>query len=113
MRLRAIGLPMIPRPMKPIFSAMASSPSLVEFQVLDGGILVTQLFGQPHEALLRSPRSRVVLEAHVTAVAELFELRENIGVVDLTGPRLSTPGRVGYLDVSYEPDVLAEVRDEV
>src|SRR5215210_1795228 len=107
-----MGLPMMPSPIKPTFSAIASSPSL-EFQVFDGDVPRAQCSGKPREALLGGSGRRVVFQADVALVAELFEPGEDVRVADLAGPRLPSFGRVGDLDVPDHAYVPFERRDEV
>src|SRR5215203_3073303 len=111
MRFSAIGLPMIPSPMKPTVSAM-SLPFLGS-QIRHRNVTTTQLSGQPGEAFLGRIRGWVVLQTDVAFVAEPFQLAEDERVVDLPRAGLPTARRVGDLDVPDQADVLAKVGHEV
>src|SRR5215210_4520880 len=111
MRFSAIGLPMIPSPMKPTVSAIAL-PSL-EPQVRNRNICAPKLLRQPIQTLLCRLRRRVVFKANVAIVAEVFQGRENVRVADFAGPRLPTFRGVGDLDVPDRVDVLTQLRDQV
>src|SRR3954452_19790012 len=95
-RLRAMGLPMTPRPTKPTrsFAIRRSSPASTR--------------GSP-----RWWRGRVVLEADPAVVAEAVDRVEDEREVDLARARLAAPGRVGDLDVGDAREVLLDRRDEV
>ena len=64
-----MGLPMIPSPTKPTFSATLIS--LLEHEVFDAHVAAAQLLGDPREAVLGPLRGRVVLQAHIPVVAQL------------------------------------------
>src|SRR5215208_870682 len=104
MRFSAIGLPMIPSPMKPTVSAI--SLPFLESQVRHRNVSTTQLSGQPGEAFPGRLGRRVVFEAHVAVVAESFQLPEDERVVDLTRTRLPASRRVSELDVPDLVEVL-------
>src|SRR5215204_2169653 len=111
MRFSAIGLPMIPSPIKPTVSAIFLP--FLESQIRHRNVSSTQLPGQPGEAFLGRLGRRVVFEADVAVVAESFQLPEDERVVDLTRTRLPASRRVGDLDVPHQAEVLAQVRHEV
>src|SRR4051812_34162193 len=111
MRFSAIGLPMIPSPMKPTVSAI--SRSFLESQIRHRNVSTTQFPGQPVEAFPRRLRLRVVLQAYIAFVAESIQLAEDERVVDLTRTGLPASRRVGDLDVPDPGDELAKVRHEV
>src|SRR5919112_790897 len=111
MRFSAIGLPMIPSPIKPTASAM--SLPFPESQVRHRNVVPAQFFGQPGEALRGRLRGRVVFEADVALVAEPFQLTEDEGVVDLARAWFPAARGVGDLDVPDQADVLAQVGHEV
>src|SRR3712207_5522740 len=103
MRFRAMGFPMIPRPMNPTFSAILTL--LLELEFPDAHVAGAQRFGDPREAVLGSFGRGVVLQAHVAVVAELLEDAQDVRVVDLPRARLPSPRRVRHLHVPYPSDV--------
>src|SRR3712207_5151641 len=111
MRLRAMGLPMIPSPTKPTFSAILSL--LLKLEISDAHLAAAHPFGDPREAVLGSVGGGVVLQAHVPVVADLLERAEDKSVVDLARPRLPAAGRVRHLYVPDGARVLAQVRHQV
>src|SRR5215217_5472134 len=98
-----MGLPMIPKPMKPTFSAILSL--LLEPEISDAHVAAAQTFGYPREALLRPLGRGVVFQSHVAVVAELLEDAEDVRVVNLPRARLPSPRRVSHLHVPYLPNV--------
>src|SRR5215211_1325587 len=96
MRLRAMGLPMIPSPTKPTFSAISL---LLKLEVFDARVAAAHPFRDPREAVLGSVRGGVILQAHVPVVADLLERAEDEGVVDLARTRLPAARRVRHLHV--------------
>src|SRR3712207_3829870 len=112
MRLRAMGLPMIPSPTKPTFSAIFSS-LLLELEVFGAHLATARPFGDPREAVLGPVGGGVVFEADVPRVADLFERAEDVRVADLARPRLPATRGVRHLHVPDAAGVLPQVRHQV
>src|SRR3712207_6074740 len=112
MRLRAMGLPMIPSPTKPTFSAIFLS-LLLELEVFGADVATAHPFKDPREAVLGSLSGGVVFEADVPSVAYLFERTEDVRVVDLPRPRLPAARRVSHLHVPDAASMLPQVRYQV
>src|ERR671916_2704903 len=97
MRFLAMGLPMIPKPMKPTFSAILSL--LLEPEIFDSHVAAAQIFGDPREAVLRPLGRGVVLQSNVAVIAEFLEYSEDVRVVDLARAWLPAARRVRHLHV--------------
>src|SRR6266540_3374781 len=93
-RWRAIGRPMVPRPIKPI-SIISNSP--LSFLASCSGI--GRQRGVPTEALDRR-RPRLIFAPDPAAITNSVEVPEQEGIVDFAGARLIAAGIIGKLDMS-------------
>src|SRR5687768_8739683 len=95
-RFLAMGLPMMPSPMKPIG---APSKSAMPPLPLSMSWCPVPHISQPRERRLGSvPRS--VFETHPAIVSGIIQRLQHKGIVDLPGPGLVSGGTVGNLHVT-------------